>query len=127
MKTVKHVSKPWGHEEIWAHTNDYVGKILYINRNSKLSLQYHQHKEETIRVLRGRLYLHYGENKDSLQVMEMVEGDTYHVLPNHIHRFEARDEAVELVEVSTNHLSDVVRIEDDYSRVREKSSDFPSV
>jgi mannose-6-phosphate isomerase len=127
MRTTKHVSKPWGHEEIWAQTSDYVGKILYINRNSKLSLQYHQQKEETIRVLRGRLYLHYGETKDSLQVLEMVEGDTYHVLPNHIHRFEARDEAVELVEVSTNHLHDVVRIEDDYSRVREKSSDFPSV
>jgi mannose-6-phosphate isomerase-like protein (cupin superfamily) len=127
MRTTKHVSKPWGNEEIWAQTSDYVGKILYINRNSKLSLQYHQQKEETIRVLRGRLYLHYGENKDNLQILEMVEGDTYHVLPNHIHRFEARDEAVELVEVSTNHLHDVVRIEDDYSRVREKSSDFPSV
>ena len=28
MKTI--VKKPWGHEEIWAQTNDYVGKILFI-------------------------------------------------------------------------------------------------
>lgn len=127
MKTIKHVSKPWGHEEIWAHTKDYVGKILYINRDSKLSLQYHQHKEETIRVLKGRLYLHHGQDRDTLNILEMVEGDVYHVPVRHVHRFEARDEAVELVEVSTNFLNDVVRIEDDYSRVREKSSDFPSI
>jgi len=127
MRATKHVSKPWGHEEIWAHTKDYVGKILYINRDSKLSLQYHQHKEETIRVLKGRLYLHHGQDKDALNILEMVEGDVYHVLVGHVHRFEARDEPVELVEVSTNFLEDVVRIQDDYSRVREASSDFPSV
>ena len=127
MKAIKYVAKPWGHEEIWAQTNGYVGKILYINRDSKLSLQYHQMKEETIRVLKGRLYLHYGQDKNSLTIMEMVEGDVFHVPTGLVHRFEAREEPVELVEVSTNHLSDVVRIEDDYSRVREKSSDFPSV
>jgi hypothetical protein len=114
---VKYVSKPWGHEEIWAHTDKYVGKILYINPNSKLSLQYHNEKEETIRVLKGTLYLHHAPrgNTDTI-VSKLVEGDVFHVLVGQVHRFEAREEAVELVEVSTTQLDDVVRIQDDYSR-----------
>lgn len=114
---VKYVTKPWGHEEIWAHTPKYVGKILYINPNSKLSLQYHNEKEETIRVLKGTLYLHHEiKGNKELIVSKLVEGDIHHVPVGTIHRFEAREEAVELVEVSTSQLDDVVRIEDDYNR-----------
>jgi mannose-6-phosphate isomerase len=114
---VKYVSKPWGHEEIWAHTDKYVGKVLYINPDSKLSLQYHNQKEETIRVLKGTLYLHHTiKGNDHIIVTKLVEGDVYHVPVGQVHRFEAREEAVELVEVSTTELDDVVRIQDDYSR-----------
>lgn len=118
MKT-KFISKPWGHEEIWAHTDKYVGKILYINPHSKLSLQYHNEKEETIRVLKGTLYLHREAINDpnKIVVITMVEGDVYHVPVKTIHRFEAKEEAVELVEVSTSQLEDVVRVQDDYQRI----------
>ena len=124
--SIKYVEKPWGHEEIWAHTEKYVGKILYINPNSKLSLQYHNEKEETIRVLKGVLYLHHQVrgNKD-IVVTRLVEGDVYHVPVGSIHRFEAREESVELVEVSTSQLDDVVRLQDDYKR--NTPSDFPSI
>jgi mannose-6-phosphate isomerase-like protein (cupin superfamily) len=109
---------PWGAEEIWAHTDKYVGKILYINPHSRLSLQYHNQKEETIRVLKGTLYLHHHtQESEDITVDRMVEGDVYHVPVGHIHRFEAREEAVELIEVSTTQLDDVVRISDDYNRV----------
>ena len=114
---VKYKQTPWGHEEIWAHTPKYVGKILYINPNSRLSLQYHNEKEETIRVLKGTLYLHHEvKGNKELFVSKLVEGDIHHVPVGTVHRFEAREEAVELVEVSTSQLDDVVRIEDDYNR-----------
>ncbi len=117
MSQVKYKQAPWGHEEIWAHTPKYVGKILYINPNSRLSLQYHNEKEETIRVLKGTLYLHHEiKGNKELIVSKLVEGDIHHVPVGTIHRFEAREEAVELVEVSTSQLDDVVRIEDDYNR-----------
>jgi len=122
--TVKHVTKPWGSEEIWAHTPKYVGKILYINPNSKLSLQLHRQKEETIRVLSGRLFLHH-EVDTVLTVTEMVEGDTFHVPVGTVHRFEARGEPVQLLEVSTSELDDVVRLQDDYNRT--EPHHFPSV
>jgi len=44
------VEKPWGWEEIWAKTDKYVGKILHINAFQRLSLQYHEVKDETILV-----------------------------------------------------------------------------
>ncbi len=58
------VDKPWGHEEIWAETKDYVGKILEINPGHKLSRQYHNLKEETFRVLEGILTLEIGAKDD---------------------------------------------------------------
>lgn len=118
MSQVRYAIKPWGQEEIWAHTSNYAGKILYINPYSKLSLQYHNEKEETIRVLKGALYLHHQTpDSEAITVTRMVEGDVYHVPVGRIHRFEAREEAVELIEVSTSQLDDVVRVEDDYNRI----------
>jgi mannose-6-phosphate isomerase len=48
------VPKPWGHEVIWAHTPLYVGKILHIKAGQALSVQYHNQKDETIHLLRGK-------------------------------------------------------------------------
>ena len=47
------VDKPWGYEEIWAKTESYVAKRIFINENSRLSLQYHEKKEETVTVISG--------------------------------------------------------------------------
>ncbi|HUK63099.1 MAG TPA: hypothetical protein VLV15_07195, partial [Dongiaceae bacterium] len=54
-KDVVRVSKPWGYEIIWAHTERYVGKILHINAGQALSVQYHERKDETVYLLRGEL------------------------------------------------------------------------
>jgi mannose-6-phosphate isomerase-like protein (cupin superfamily) len=109
------VEKPWGREEIWAETSKYVGKYLYINRGHRLSLQYHEKKEETIRVISGTLTLETGNNPP--QFLTLEPGEVYHVKPHTIHSFGAsvHDDVV-LVEVSTPELEDVVRLRDDYSR-----------
>ena len=52
---VRHVSKPWGHETIWAHTDRYVGKILHITAGQALSVQYHERKDETVYLLTGEM------------------------------------------------------------------------
>lgn len=106
------VEKPWGYEHIWARTDKYVGKLLHINPNSRLSLQYHNLKEETIYVLKGTLSLDLEESS-----MLLFPGETYHIPPGLVHRFGALDEEVELMEVSTTELDDVVRIQDDYKRL----------
>lgn len=111
------VDKPWGFEAIWAQTDDYVGKMLHIVKSNRLSRQYHEIKEETIHVLEGLLTLEIGHpDADTFQVLKMNPGETFHITPGLIHRFCAYDSDVKICEVSTPHLSDVVRLEDDYSR-----------
>ena len=111
------VKKPWGHEEIWAESDRYLGKILYINKGHRLSLQYHEKKVETIRVLQGKLTLVLQDKRDGpIFNKTMVEGDTYHVTAGTIHRFCATDEDVSILEVSSPEIDDVVRLEDDYAR-----------
>lgn len=114
----REVIKPWGKEVIWAETKDYVGKLLYINEGHKLSLQYHEEKEETILVVSGDLELTVsGQGRRGISTLNLSEGDTFHVKPGMIHRFSATlGSNVVLTEVSTNHLDDVVRLEDDYDR-----------
>jgi mannose-6-phosphate isomerase-like protein (cupin superfamily) len=109
------VPKPWGSELIWAHTEDYVGKVLNIDSGKRLSLQYHQDKVETILVVAGRLLLHFGESADAIETKELEVGDHFHVPARLVHRFEALEDT-RLVEVSTPELDDVVRVSDDFGR-----------
>jgi mannose-6-phosphate isomerase len=111
----RRVDKPWGHELIWALTDRYCGKILVIETGRRLSLQYHEQKDESILVMEGRLRLHLDDEAGFLQVRELGVGESAHVAVGRRHRSEAI-ERVELIEVSTPELGDVVRIEDDFGR-----------
>ena len=110
------VKKPWGHEEIWAETDKYCGKILYIQAGQRLSLQYHEKKTETIRVQQGTLILTLGNPDGSTFETQLQAGQSYHISTGTIHRFGAGEHDVVLVEVSTPELDDVVRLQDDYTR-----------
>lgn len=112
MRTVQ---KPWGNELIWAETPRYVGKILHIKAGHKLSLQYHVKKDETVMVLSGRmLFEHYLEGEEPKQT-ELKVREPFHVTPGLRHRMIALTD-VDVVEVSTTELDDVVRLEDSYGR-----------
>ena len=108
--------KPWGYELLWTHTDSYAGKIIHINAGHRLSLQYHEQKQESVLVVKGTLLLNLGQGEEAT-VREMQVGDTADIAVGEVHRFEAPASGdVEIIEVSTNHLDDVVRLEDDYSR-----------
>lgn len=109
------VHKPWGHEEIFARTDRYVGKILCITAGEALSLQYHEHKEETLRVLDGVVEFTAGEHESELVTHRLEEGAVFHVSPGTLHRMTAVTDC-RLLEVSTPELDDVVRLEDRYGR-----------
>jgi mannose-6-phosphate isomerase len=111
----RRVPKPWGHELIWAHTERYVGKVLVIEAGKRLSLQRHEVKDESIYVLSGRLRLLLEDDAGEVRTEELGPGDHRRVETGRIHRYEAI-ERVELMEVSTPELEDVVRLEDDYGR-----------
>ena len=109
------IEKPWGHELWWAWTDQYVGKILHVDAGHRLSVQYHDHKDETCYVMKGRLTLLKGDSADQLVPREVGEGDQWRNLPGEIHTIEAIEDA-DVLEVSTPHLDDVVRLTDTYGR-----------
>ena len=108
------IDKPWGYEILWARTDRYVGKILHIEAGKRLSYQYHERKEETLRVQSGRMRLLYDAGEGE-RTLEMGPGDVFHVHPGTKHRMEAITD-VDVIEVSTPELDDVVRLADDYGR-----------
>lgn len=111
----RRVEKPWGHEQIWALTERYVGKILVIETGKRLSLQRHEVKDESILVRAGRLRLYLEDDGGVIRETELGPGEHRRIPTGRIHRFEAI-ERCELIEVSTPELDDVVRLEDDFGR-----------
>jgi D-lyxose ketol-isomerase len=130
LDNLEKIEKPWGYEVIFARSKNsgYIGKLLFIDAGERLSMQYHEQKEETILVKTGTLYLQtVGEISDKADINKLMEsayreivlvpGDVYHIPPFLSHRFAAKEEDVELIEVSTHQLNDIVRLNDDYGRV----------
>ncbi|MGH2842441.1 MAG: cupin [Solirubrobacteraceae bacterium] len=115
QRTPRRVEKPWGYEIWWAATDHYVGKILHVDRGHRLSLQYHEQKDETGYLLSGRVLLIQGESIDSLTEREVRPGGTWHNGPGLIHTIEALEDS-DVLEASTPFLDDVVRLEDNYGR-----------
>ena len=111
----KKIDKPWGYEIIFAHTKQYVGKILFVKGGYRLSLQYHKEKDETIFLKSGRIILELHQD-NAINMVNMQPGASVHVPPNTIHRIIAEEDS-EVLEASTSQLEDVVRLEDDYGRV----------
>ncbi len=111
----RRVEKPWGHEIIWAHAANYVGKLIVIDTGRRLSFQYHHVKDEWIYVVSGRLLLTLESEAGALEDRELGPGEGAHVAVSRRHRFTAI-ETCSLVEVSTPELDDVIRLQDDFGR-----------
>lgn len=112
----RRVDKPWGHELIWAHADDYVGKILFVKAGESLSLQFHKVKDESWYVLEGRAELELGAAGQTVLNTEVItSGNAFRFRPGTVHRVKALEDT-RILEVSTPHLDDVVRLEDAYGR-----------
>ncbi len=110
------MQKPWGHETIWALTEHYVGKVLHIKAGEALSVQYHNTKDEVIHVLRGEMIYRIADKPgDALREVTLRAGESYRNEPGHVHQMQAVTDC-DLLEASTPHLDDVVRLQDRYGR-----------
>lgn len=116
LQEARRVDKPWGHEEIFALVpGRYCGKRLHVTAGHALSLQYHEHKDETIMVESGSVQMDVGLHEAAMESLLMGPGDLVRVPPHVRHRVTALTDAV-LLEASTTELDDVVRLEDRYGR-----------
>jgi mannose-6-phosphate isomerase len=112
----RRVDKPWGYELIWALTDRYCGKVLFVLAGQSLSLQFHREKDESWYVESGRAKVELGGVGQTTLAEEIVgPGTSFHFEPGTVHRITALEDTT-VLEVSTPQLDDIVRLEDAYGR-----------
>jgi len=113
---VKRVEKPWGYELIWALTDTFCGKVLFVKAGQSLSLQFHRRKDEAWLVHAGLARVALGRAGESVLNEEIVTaGAAFHFAPGTVHRVTAIEDTT-ILEVSTPQLDDIVRLDDAYGR-----------
>ena len=108
-------TRPWGGYQILLDSEYCKVKKLIINPKKRFSLQYHNKRNETWTIIKGKLKITV-DKKESVYSY----GETISVSVGTLHRIEnIGDEAAELIEVQTGSYfgeDDIVRIEDDFGR-----------
>ena len=112
---VKRHEKPWGYELVFAATDRYCGKVIFVKAGEQLSLQFHREKDETIYMQSGRAEFQIGDPGGPLDVEVVGPGRAFHLGAGTVHRIRALEDTV-LLEVSTPEIEDVARLEDRYGR-----------
>lgn len=105
--------KPWGSFERFTLNQKTTVKILKINKNSKLSLQYHKNRFEFWKILFG-----FGKVVLGNKIIDAKKGDEFEIPPNTLHRIITADSELEWLEIAFGEFdeNDIVRIADDYGR-----------
>jgi mannose-6-phosphate isomerase len=104
-------TRDWGEEILLVlASGKYTMKKLIIHAGKKGGLQYHRKKDEAGYIISGRMLLRYQDENHRLAEREVGPGEWFHFPPGSIHQEEAITDVV-LIEVSTTHFNDRVRME----------------
>jgi mannose-6-phosphate isomerase-like protein (cupin superfamily) len=113
------VEKPWGYE-LWLELNEfYAYKLIHMEKGNRCSLQSHDYKIEANYVIEGEAEVLLENDEGIMESKIYTTGMGWTVPLNRKHRVVAR-ESYTALEVSTPHLNDVVRFEDDTNRTSGK-------
>lgn len=113
---IKKVEKPWGYELHWVpEDKPYMGKLLHINKDARLSLQYHDQKQESWFIINGRGKVIWDNDKGELIETELQKGQGYTCCIGQRHRLAGITDC-DIIEVSTSEIGTTFRLEDDYKR-----------
>ena len=115
----RRIDKPWGWEIHWTPPDlPYLGKLLHLNANARMSLQLHDAKRESWMLLSGRARVAWEDSAGKLIETELETGKGYTCALGQRHRLIGVTEC-EIVEVSTPEAGTTWRLEDDYARPQE--------
>ena len=114
--------RPWGHFERYSLNEPCTVKLVYVEANRRLSLQYHNTRDEFWKVIKGPAEVTAEDETKLLQ-----EGDTIMIPRKTIHRLSGLDNPVTILEISYGDFdeSDIVRLQDDYSRQMNNATPVP--
>jgi mannose-6-phosphate isomerase-like protein (cupin superfamily) len=107
----KIIDKPWGREELLYETDDFVVLKLFIRKGEETSLHKHSRRNEYFVVIKGDGCLLC----DGLMT-KVRRGTAVIVRRGREHRWIAGEHNIEIVEVTTPPLSDLLRLKDRYGR-----------
>jgi mannose-6-phosphate isomerase len=109
------VDKPWGFEK-WMELNEfYAFKLIHMKAGNRSSLQRHEKKVEANYVFEGTAEVLLENDKGELESFTFGPGTGWVVPVGRKHRVIALTD-YSAVEVSTPHLDDVERFQDDANR-----------
>lgn len=113
---IKKIDKPWGWELHWTPADrPYMGKILHVTAGSRLSLQAHDHKQESWMIMNGRAKVIWENSKGELSETELEPGKGYTCAIGQRHRLAGITDC-DIIEVSTPEIGITWRLDDDYAR-----------
>lgn len=107
--------RPWGWYENLKEDEEYKVKRLYVRSDQKISLQYHNQRDEHWVVVSGDGKLELNEQTKNIKV-----GDYIFVPVLSEHRITGGNDGIIIVEVQLGKIcneEDIVRIEDAYGRI----------
>ncbi len=110
----KHIEKrPWGGFEQFCKDKPCTVKILNVNKQSALSLQYHNNRDEFWKIINGFGTIQIGE-----KIINVKEGEEYFIPRLVKHRAITNDSTLRILEISFGLFdeTDIVRLEDKYNR-----------
>lgn len=112
----KKITKPWGYEIHWTpDTLPYMGKLIHIDADKKLSLQLHDKKQESWFITAGRGKVIWENSDGELIETELEKGRGYTCAIGQKHRLVGITDC-DILEVSTPEFGTTYRLEDDYAR-----------
>jgi mannose-6-phosphate isomerase len=105
--------RPWGRFEKFHENKPCTIKLIYINANSRLSLQYHKKRSEFWKVIKGTAMIEL----DGKTII-LGEGETITIPRQAKHRIGALESECVILEIAYGRFdeNDIVRLEDDYQR-----------
>lgn len=113
------MDKPWGYELHWVpEDKPYMGKVLHILSGKRLSLQYHDQKQESWFLMAGQAKIIWEDANGNLVETELQPGMGYTCQIGQKHRLAGITDC-DIIEVSTPEIGNTYRLEDDYARPTE--------
>jgi len=105
--------RPWGHFERFTLNEPSTVKLVYVDSDKRLSLQYHNNRSEFWKVIKGPVRVQVGEEKKLLET-----GESITIPKGTVHRLEGAGTDAVILEISKGDFdeTDIVRIQDDYKR-----------
>lgn len=106
--------RDWGIETLLVLVpGEFSLKRLFVKAGSKGGLQYHHKKNECGYLVSGQMIIRFDDGDGSLTEKIINEGDSFHFPPGAVHQEEAVTDCV-IIEASTPHFNDRVRMEGQY-------------